>query len=240
MCSTSYSVSKSSPNKSCIPLRKSMSLEISQREESTGLLQVHLFLAFFSGFSILGGKNSLPSGCLSTITSMDQLCWSRGGPWGLERQQSSKCKGARTQKGTSVLLQHFSIRALRDSQRVKRGSGESSWSCVCTDKHIALTKTLFQKVCPVSRTKLLASFLQKLLCRLLELSTLLCSVCFYRSILQTTRTVRIFMLKFTNYPLVIAVFIPITFMAIGLIPLVKFEDLYQQDLSWVPFHWTSP
>lgn len=51
------------------------------------------------------------------------------------------------------------------------------------------------------------------------------------------------MLKFSNYPLVITSFSPITFTAVGLVPLVKLQILYWQDLHWVPFHlissWTS-
>lgn len=95
--------------------------------------------------------------CLSTVISMNQLCWCWREAWGLVRWQPSKFKAAQTQKDISVLLQHFSIRGLRVSQLVKRGLGKLFWSCVFINKHIALTKTLhlFQKVHPASLTSCL-------------------------------------------------------------------------------------
>lgn len=121
-CSASYSVSKEGPNKSCFHLRKQCLCGISEGKESTRLLQAHLSLpSSLASASLLGKAALLLCASITTTTSIDQLWWGWREPWRLARWQSSKCKAANTQKSTSVLLQHFSIRALRNSQLVKRG-----------------------------------------------------------------------------------------------------------------------
>lgn len=77
---------------------------------------------------------------------------------GLARRQSSQFKTAKTQE--SILNQ-----APRDSQLVK-GLWGLPWSCVCIDKHIAFTKTVYFKGVSCFTNKLLTSFVQKLLCSL--------------------------------------------------------------------------
>lgn len=156
-CSASYSVSKGWPNKSCIHLGKSVILGFHQCK----FISSFSFLAFVS----LVGKATSLWVPLPLHPPAQTSCAGVGECQGIGKMAVLKIQG-RPDKGRHVCATlAFLNWALMGSQLVTE-VWELSWSCVCIDKHMALTMTVYFKGVSCFANKLLVSFVQKLLCSL--------------------------------------------------------------------------